>query len=198
MSVTIRVDAGQLGRRFERLPGRLDESGPRRMLEAVAAWMESVARRSFDLERSPEGRPWAPLSVSYRGRKGGGRILQRTGALRRAVRAGVEGNVAFVSVDVPYAAAHQFGHRFPAATVRPKRVKALRFFAAGLNADLCAACTGGRAAVARPPVPAVSRDRRAGVGPHHRRADRRRAARRISQDGMAQTLGSAMRGIGDS
>ena len=134
MSVTIRVDAGQLGRRFARLPGRLGESGPRRMLEAVAAWMESVARRSFDLEQSPEGRPWAPLSVSYRRRKGGGRILQRTGALRRAVRAGVEGNVAFVSVDVPYAAAHQFGHRFPAATVRPKRAKALRFFAAGLNA----------------------------------------------------------------
>ena len=131
MSVTIKVDASRLQQTLSRLEAVLGDR--RGMLEAIAAWLRRTIESSFAEQRSPEGKTWAPLSLPYARLKGGGRILERGGRLRRSLRVGIEGDTVFARSDVPYAAAHQFGHTFPARRVEAQPGKTLRFFDARLN-----------------------------------------------------------------
>ena len=131
MSLTIKVDASRLQQTLSRLEAALRDR--RGMLEAIAAWLRRTIDRSFAEQRSPEGKPWAPLSFPYARLKGRGRILERSGRLRRSVRVGIEGDTVFARSDVPYAAAHQFGYTFPARRLEAEPGKTLRFFDAGLN-----------------------------------------------------------------
>lgn len=86
----------------------------RGLLETIADWLRFISRQSFQRQGSPEGAPWAPLSLRYaffkaRRFRGQG-ILRRRGVLLRSLFSGVEGNRAFVSTTpLPYAAIHQFG-----------------------------------------------------------------------------------------
>jgi len=120
----------------------------RGLLVAISEWLGTITRQSFEQQRSPEGIPWRTLRPRYGAGKlaatgkratrvlaragfevfqfiGGKKKLYRSGAMFRGIRSGVEGNAAFVEVPAIYAAAHQFGHTFPAMTITAKNAKAL-------------------------------------------------------------------------
>ncbi len=133
---TVTIDFSDVGEKLRALLGRLKA---RPWLAVIAKEMRMVADRSFEKQQSPEGVPWAPLKEPYatwkQAKKPNKGILQFSGRLwnRSAggLRSGVEGNRAFVqTLPLPYASAHQFGSRHMIPALRPKRAKALRFFAA--------------------------------------------------------------------
>lgn len=109
----LRIQLGSALARLQTLADRLGEvetlsrSFGTLALPIVAAALE----RNFDEEGRP--RRWPPLSPAYARWKErhfpGRRILERTGRLRRSIRAAIEGNAIVLSTDIPYAAAHQFG-----------------------------------------------------------------------------------------
>ncbi len=118
------------------------------ILKAIAEWLRFVTRQSFEQQRSPEGIPWRTLRPQYGAGKlaatgkramrvlaraggevfqfiGGKKKLFRSGEMFRGITSGVQGSTAFVEVPAIYAAAHQFGHTYPAMTIRAKNAKAL-------------------------------------------------------------------------
>jgi phage gpG-like protein len=86
-----------------------------RAAKAAGGEVAAIERQAFNSESTPEGRAWAPLKQPR-----SGRILRRTGALRRgATVAIVWGNT--VRLRVPaYAAFHNTGtSRMPARPWQP-------------------------------------------------------------------------------
>lgn len=83
-------------------------AAPGALLAAAQGDVAAAIEQNFDQQGRPQ--PWPPLAPATLRRKPAGlRILERTGRLRRSIRTRVEGNALFVSTDVPYAAAHQYG-----------------------------------------------------------------------------------------
>lgn len=111
--VILKADFRNLDRRLRALGARF--ANPKEFLERIAEKLLQVARRSFEREASPEGRPWVRLTPAYAERKqrlvGRRNILQFSGTLVRSLHRGVQGNqFAFVSTgQLPYARIHQFG-----------------------------------------------------------------------------------------
>lgn len=87
-----------------------------RAARGAGAEVQAIERQTFAAQSTPEGRPWAPLRTP----RPGGRILRRTGALRRgATTAIVWGDT--VRLRVPaYGAFHLTGtSRMPARPWQP-------------------------------------------------------------------------------
>ena len=170
-AVRIKIDIKKVQQMLGRVQSALRDR--RGLLTAIAEWMRLTVRRSFEQQRSPEGRPWRSLSQPYgrikqgitggsRGRGksargfGGKKKLQFTGVLFRSVRGGVTENVAFIGSNVLYAGVHQFGHTFPAMTITAKSSGPLRFFDASLNAIYARRVQiGPRRVPARPFLPSL-------------------------------------------
>ncbi len=89
-------------------------SHPEPLLQMIAEELYRVARVSFETESSPEGLPWAPLSLRYarwKSKKFPGRgILRLRGQLIRSLKRGIEEKTAWVSEGpLAHAAVHQYG-----------------------------------------------------------------------------------------
>ncbi len=108
MAFTIHVDTSDVQKKFGALKGLRPA-----LLQGITEGIFAMARQSFERQASPEGAPWAPLSLKYASLKQrlfpGRPILQRRGTLLRTLFRSVEGNRAIVGSRLPYAAAHQFG-----------------------------------------------------------------------------------------
>lgn len=167
MPARVTVDFSEVKALFQRLLAVV--KNPRPALEDLAQRLLLTSRQSFESQASPEGQPWRQLSPSYavwkaQSGRGGQGILRFQGALLRTLHSGVEQNVVFVGSPLPYSAAHQFGHTFPAMTVRATRAKALRWFGAGGQAIFArSAKIPARTLPARPYLPAPETAERIGV-----------------------------------
>lgn len=87
-----------------------------RAARGAGAEVAAIERQAFAAQSTPEGRPWAPL----RQPRPGGRILRRTGALRRGATAAIVWGDT-VRLRVPaYGAFHLTGtSRMPARPWQP-------------------------------------------------------------------------------
>ena len=173
MPIVVKVKTNT--KEVEKMLGRMriavrDRKG---LLQAWKEWLILTTRRSFQNQRSPEGKQWASLSPTYArnkprlsARRRGGRvgararglrILEFTGALFNSIMAGVTQISAFVESRLPYAAAHQFGASYPPMVIRPKRAKVLAFLGSdGTMRFAMSVKIGPRTLKARPFLP--SRD----------------------------------------
>lgn len=111
--LALRVDDSQFGRPLRNLARQLDDK--KAMLNIIAEQLFRRARKSIKSGISPGGDRFAPLSLGYALRKqlrhGERPILVAGGDLFKSFRRGVQGNIAFVTSNLPYAARHQFGFR---------------------------------------------------------------------------------------
>jgi phage gpG-like protein len=112
--ITIRVNSIEVKRALD----RLSHLRIRQLGEVVGAFLESKAReRVGETKKDPEGVPWVPWSPTYalaragggKGKKSGGGLLERTGALLDSLAFEVEGNRVIVGSPLVYSAAHQEG-----------------------------------------------------------------------------------------
>ncbi len=109
---TIRIEAGDVKKRLEKIEGALQQ--PRPFLQMIAEELFRVGRNSFEKQTSPDGTPWRVLSRRYaawKAKKFPGRgILRLRGQLIRGLRRGVTGNTAWATAGpLAHAAVHQFG-----------------------------------------------------------------------------------------
>jgi len=118
---------------------------------AVKGWLQETIQRAFEMQSSPEGVPWQPLSPAYAATKGaktgrllarrvgkGGRpgpavslnrknILYLTGDLLRGFASTqapgivINDNSVTAFSTLPYAAAHQYGSTHTIPEMRPKK-----------------------------------------------------------------------------
>lgn len=107
---------GELADRAENIEGGLRNVG-----EALLRTQDE----RFDTETDPQGRAWAPLSLSTVVQRGGsGHILQVSRRLRSSGAYQVSGNSLRVGINAPpYDVVHQFGSTHE---IRAKNAKALR------------------------------------------------------------------------
>jgi len=92
---------------------------PRVLLEPIRNRLIEITRRSFDGQKSPDGKPWVALSPKWAARKNrlrpGRKILQFSGALSgpTGTFTGIEGNTVFIATraDLVYGRIHQEGGR---------------------------------------------------------------------------------------
>lgn len=115
MSATL----GESGRPFDELLGIVREAASgrtyQRALGAVARELGAIARESFAGESSPAGGAWKPLR-----RPRPGRILERSGRLRRAATRVLFAGQRLVIDLPPYGTLHQDGTgRMPARPFLP-------------------------------------------------------------------------------
>lgn len=100
-------------REVQRALDRLSRLRTRELGEAVGAVVESQTRRRISEEKTaPDGTPWAPWSSEYakeRSRRGGGSLLERSGALVDSIAFEVSGDEVIVGSPLEYAGAHQDG-----------------------------------------------------------------------------------------
>ena len=97
------------------LVGRLDFRIP---LRTVALYLNSQARKCFDEQRSPDGKPWARFKRKPSARRGGpsAKLLRNTGILMASLTGQAGGHVEVLTAtsltwgsNVPYAGYHQHG-----------------------------------------------------------------------------------------
>lgn len=100
------------------------------LMLSVAEAMRVAVLKNFETEGSRIGKPWQRLShktIEQRKKKGywPGKILQRTGQLKRSIISSYSDNFAQVSTNLIYAAIHNYGgviHRSSIKTyIRKKR-----------------------------------------------------------------------------
>jgi len=113
---------------IELLKQRLKDKS--KVLAAVAETMRTAVLKNFETEGSRIGKPWQKLSdktIEQRQRKGywPGKILQRTGQLKRSIISSYGEDYAQVSTNLIYAAIQNYGgviHRSSLKTfLRKKR-----------------------------------------------------------------------------
>lgn len=103
--ITVRMD--QLMNRVGLTATKIQQG----LVQNVATWLVFIVRGAFQKQASPEGVPWAPLSLRYAARKKGPSILQETGALfEQETRApAITGNTITLGSTLLYAGVHQWG-----------------------------------------------------------------------------------------
>lgn len=101
----------RLGRRMTNMRPVMAEIG-----EIVA---ESI-QRNFTEQRSPDGVPWAPLSLETLKRKRHpDRILYESGILFRSIHPEPHARSVSIGTNIIYGAVHQFGHKPKNIPARP-------------------------------------------------------------------------------
>lgn len=101
-------------------------------MKLIGDRMLELTDKRFDTQTDPDGKPWADLHPSSWLRKKSQKILTEQGD-----RGGLRGSINYRSGDdwvsigtnKPYAAILQLGGHIRAHVIRPKKAKALRFFA---------------------------------------------------------------------
>ena len=136
-------------RRLQRRVGRM-----RPVMEEIAANMLATVQRRFETESGPGGRKWPR---SGRARRDGGQTLADRGRLLNSYSPASDDNEAAVGTNVVYAAVHQFGHRIPPRTIRPRRGRAL--FWPGARHPVAKVDHPGATIPARPALGFDDRDR---------------------------------------
>lgn len=112
VSVTLKGDFAKLAalvRKFK----RADELS-RQIVKALGAEALAQVQLGFREERDPDGKPWAPLKRRV------GRILSKTGRLRRSFSMKFHASGFRIGTNVKYAKHHQFGA--PRANIPPRRM----------------------------------------------------------------------------
>lgn len=107
--LTIDIELGGTSEALERVGAALSDPSP--LMAEIAQHLEFSTQRRFETETDPEGKPWKP---SKRAQREGGKTLQQSRTLLRAVRAESGRDYAAVGVGREggagvYAAIHQFG-----------------------------------------------------------------------------------------
>ncbi|MFN3695329.1 MAG: phage virion morphogenesis protein [Ignavibacterium sp.] len=118
-----------------------------KLMVAVAETMRTAVLKNFETEGSRIGKPWQRLShqtIKQREKKGywPGKILQRTGQLKRSIISSYGEDYAQVSTNLIYAAIQNYGgiiHRSTIKTILKKKInsnpltKSQRQYKAGSN-----------------------------------------------------------------
>lgn len=119
-------------RKMRDMVARLENPAP--ILNAVGKESLRLVTKAFEDEKAPSGTPWKPFRQWRVKSKGAemsvptrtGKVLNRTGHLKRSFRYETSGRRVTVFSDVFYAPTHQYG-----ATIRPKRARRLAFTVGG-------------------------------------------------------------------
>lgn len=130
ITIDIAIDSEELTDGLARLAEAGDDATP--IMRGLAGIMRSAAEDAFDSERDPvTGAAWPPLSPAYMQQRYAdgytGKMLNLTGRLRQSISVRYGRDYAQVGVSAPYAAAHQFGARTKAHTIRARNRRALAF-----------------------------------------------------------------------
>lgn len=91
---------------------------PSRTMKYIASDLMQSVKRNFEYEGRGKWKPLSSRTIKQRTRLGywPGKILQRTGELKRSITSGSDQNSAWVGTNKRYAALHQFGgHIFKAS-----------------------------------------------------------------------------------
>ena len=106
----IDVNDGQVLAAFAKLRERGLDSSP--VLKSLGEYLLREHEKRFVAQTDPDGRPWAPLSPSYKARKrrNQDKVLSLDGFLRR-LNYQVEDNGLSIGTNRVYGAIHQFGAR---------------------------------------------------------------------------------------
>lgn len=118
--------------KLRNMVARLENPTP--ILNAVGKESLRLVTKAFEDEKAPSGVAWKPFRQWRVKTKGGqvsvptrtGKVLNRTGHLKRSFRYETSGRRVTVFTDVFYSPTHQFG-----ATIRPKKAKLLAFTVGG-------------------------------------------------------------------
>jgi phage virion morphogenesis protein len=102
---------------FDRMAQRARDFSP--AMRSIAFLGENEARKAFDTETAPDGRPW---KESWRKKVKGGKTLTDTGRLYDSLTSSFDSNSAEWGTAAIYAGIHQFG-----GTIVPKSAKKLVF-----------------------------------------------------------------------
>ena len=124
----VNIDDHQLLDGLSRLMALGRDTTP--VMRGLANILRASAQDAFDLERDPvTGAAWPPLSEAYKKQRYAsrhtGKMLDRTGDMRRSLSVRYGPDFALAGVNAPYAAAHQFGARTAPHIIRPREKKAL-------------------------------------------------------------------------
>jgi phage virion morphogenesis protein len=104
IEIEIKVDDLQISRLFEILERRMKNMKP--IWRAIGEDILEGTKRSFEMETSPEGKPW---KKSRRAEEQGGETLRDRGILYNSIHAAAGNDQVIVGTPVIYAATHQFG-----------------------------------------------------------------------------------------
>ena len=103
----LEVDVKQLHVLTARVERDLTQIGS--TMRAIARYQEKSVKRNFELERSPEGKPWQQLEAATLKRKKGSGILRESGDLMDSITVVVSGLKATLESRLVYSATHQYG-----------------------------------------------------------------------------------------
>jgi phage virion morphogenesis protein len=105
--IEVKVDDGKILEKLKQLSSV--QLGP--VLKQIGEYLLLSHRERWDMQRSPDGVPWAPLTETTLGRKTKNidKILVESGDLRELLRYQIEGDTLRFGTDRIYGAAHQFG-----------------------------------------------------------------------------------------
>jgi len=89
-------------------------SGDRELMLSIAETMRVSVLKNFGTEGMRLGKKWqrlSPATIKQRQKKGywPGKILQRTGRLKKSIKSRADKTTASVSTNLVYAAIHQYG-----------------------------------------------------------------------------------------
>ena len=109
--IEVNIDDDQLMDSLAALARQGEDATP--IMRGLAGVMRSAAQDAFDMECDPvTGAAWPPLNEAYKKQRYAdrytGKMLNRTGDMRRSLSVRYGKDFALVGVNAPYAAAHQF------------------------------------------------------------------------------------------
>lgn len=111
-NATIEIDDRRIKAALRRLAASGRDLTP--AMRDIAGLLEASARRAFEQERSPDGKPWADLSDLTKRRRAAtghwpGQILQVTGRLIGSLASSYDATSAQAGTNLPQARTHQKG-----------------------------------------------------------------------------------------
>ena len=126
--IEVNIDGHQLLGSLSRLMALGRDATP--IMRGLANILRASAQDAFDRERDPvTGARWPPLNTAYKKQRYAGRhtgkMLNRTGDMRRSLSVRYGPDFALAGVNAAYAAAHQFGANTAPHVIRPRGKKAL-------------------------------------------------------------------------
>ena len=126
--IEVNIDGHQLLGSLSRLMALGRDATP--IMRGLANILRASAQDAFDRERDPvTGARWPPLNTAYKKQRHAGRhtgkMLNRTGDMRRSLSVRYGPDFALAGVNAAYAAAHQFGANTAPHVIRPRGKKAL-------------------------------------------------------------------------
>lgn len=107
--MSVEGDWGKLEKLLQELASLGSPSTMVRAAFGVQQALVTEVRLGFRDQKSPYGKPWAPLKQRRSRNKDNGKILRDTGRLANSITGGYSGSEVRVGTNVEYAPYHQFG-----------------------------------------------------------------------------------------